>query len=364
MKQIIFILIAIIFLASVDMYLAEKFIWFFNIPNKTLIYISFSSLIIYCLSGVFLRNLSGKLNHFLYTIAATGLGVLLYFLFSNLVFDFINLFVNITPYISGIATISLTFFLSIFGIIHAKTTSINNLEIKIKGLKNNLKIVHLSDIHVGHFRGAKFMNKIVNIVNKLNADLIFITGDFFDSKSGLKAENSEPLSNFNAPAYFVEGNHDNYSGIEKAKAFIKQNNVIILENEVVNIKDIQIIGLKHMSADENTQNFHTKFKKETIKSTLASLNIDKSKPSILLHHSPDGIDYANEAGIDLYLTGHTHSGQLFPINIITSLIFKYNRGLHNYKNTKIFISQGIGTTNPPMRVGTKSEIVQITLKAE
>ena len=102
----------------------------------------------------------------------------------------------------------------------------------------------------------------------------------------------------------------------------------------------------------------------TIKNVLSTLNIFKEKPTVLLHHSPDGIKYANQHGVDLYLAGHTHAGQLFPIKYIANLLFAYNKGLHNFKGTQIFVSQGAGTFGPPMRVGTKSEIALLKLKPE
>ena len=119
-----------------------------------------------------------------------------------------------------------------------------------------------------------------------------------------------------------------------------------------------------MAADSNTFSMHANGKGPTIKSTLASLNLFPGKPTVLLHHSPDGIQYANQHGVDLYLAGHTHAGQLFPIKYLAHLLFDYNKGLHVFKKTRIFVSQGAGTFGPPMRVGTKSEITVLTLKPE
>lgn len=76
---------------------------------------------------------------------------------------------------------------------------------------------------------------------------------------------------------------------------------------------------------------------------------------------PNGVQYAQKEGVDLYLAGHTHAGQIFPFSIIASWIFNYNRGLHEYKDTKIFVSEGVGTFGPPFRIGTKSEIIEIQL---
>ena len=116
-----------------------------------------------------------------------------------------------------------------------------------------------------------------------------------------------------------------------------------------------------MMADSNTYNMHAAGNSSTIKGTLERLQVNKNKPAILLHHSPDGIKYASQYGIDLYLAGHTHAGQLFPIKYIAGLIFEYNKGLHEFNGTKLFVSQGAGTFGPPMRVGTISEMTVIDL---
>ncbi|MFV0590922.1 MAG: hypothetical protein ACK5M7_06020 [Draconibacterium sp.] len=94
------------------------------------------------------------------------------------------------------------------------------------------------------------------------------------------------------------------------------------------------------------------------------LNIFPEQPTVLLHHSPDGIEYANRHGVDLYLAGHTHNGQLFPFNLLVPLFYKYNKGLSDFKGTNIYVSQGAGAFGPPMRVGTISEMPFITLKPE
>jgi len=106
---------------------------------------------------------------------------------------------------------------------------------------------------------------------------------------------------------------------------------------------------------------HARDATETMQEVLSRLSVDKDKPAILLHHSPKGIRYARKQGIDLYLAGHTHGGQLFPLTFIAAMVHTYNKGFHDYQGTRIFVSQGAGTFGPPMRVGTYSEIAVITL---
>jgi len=106
---------------------------------------------------------------------------------------------------------------------------------------------------------------------------------------------------------------------------------------------------------------HAGENKGTIRAVLDTLEIDARLPSVLLHHSPDGIEFAVKKGIDLYLAGHTHGGQLFPVNFINDLLFQFNRGLTNHNGTRIFVSKGAGTFGPPLRVGTRGEITLIEL---
>lgn len=93
------------------------------------------------------------------------------------------------------------------------------------------------------------------------------------------------------------------------------------------------------------------------------MDIDPTLPSILLHHNPVGAKYAAENGINLYLAGHTHAGQIFPATLVAKMMFEYNKGLYKYDdNMQIYVSQGTGTFGPPMRLGTHSELTILHLK--
>ncbi|MBN2663496.1 MAG: metallophosphoesterase [Bacteroidales bacterium] len=362
-KVYLIFIVFIIFFAIVEVFLSSRIIWYFGIESKILINIIVSVFVITVMIGtVTLRNTTGKFYSVFYKITATALGIMIYLISSTIFVELFHLFLKFEPIYFGLIVVFLTIILSIFGIFNAKFTRFTSFSVLIKGIDAETKIAHLSDVHLGHFRGEKFLRKIVYKVNEKNPDFIVITGDLIDGKSGLKPENIKPLSEFKSPVFFVEGNHDNYANINILKQLLRQNNVTVLENEIRNCKNTQIVGLNHLPADEFSTNFHTKHKKLSIKSVISEMNIDKQKPAILLHHSPDGVKYADLAKIDLFLSGHTHAGQLFPINLITKIMFKYNKGLNIYNDTKIFVSQGVGTTNPPMRVGTKSEIALITLK--
>jgi len=154
--------------------------------------------------------------------------------------------------------------------------------------------------------------------------------------------------------YFVTGNHEVYLGVENAKEALESVNVKVLDNEMVDIDGLQIVGIS----------FSKMFGVEDLKQKILGIkNYDPNEASILLYHSPQGIEDAKAAGIDLQLSGHTHKGQMIPFPFITSAIFgKYYYGLTTEGNYSIYTSSGVGTWGPMMRTSGKSEIVVVTLK--
>ena len=232
-------------------------------------------------------------------------------------------------------------------------------------IQETINLVHLTDIHLGLFRGRRFLERIVKKTNDLNPDLILNTGDLFDGRNQLSRQTLEPLSELEAPHYFIDGNHDEYTGVNEIRELLRNLGVQVLENEVVSTNNINIIGLKYMRADGKTFDMHASLDSgPTIKNTLEALEIPDNKANIILHHSPVGINYAQEAGGNLFLAGHTHGGQIIPFNFFTKLAFPFNRGLYDFKQMKVFVSEGLGTFGPPMRLGTKSEVVMIRLIPE
>ena len=263
----------------------------------------------------------------------------------------------------GYLSLGLTALLVCYGLLNASIPQVTRVTIPIKGLTKEVKVVHLTDIHLGHFRGKGHLQKIVEITNELNPDVVFQTGDLFDAKSRLSEDVLTPFKDVKAPHYFVEGNHDKEVGVEQIGRMLKNIRINVLENEIATFGELQIIGLKHMRADKNSFDLHA-IGGETIQDVLSQLPVDTTKPTIMLHHSPNGEVYANDLKIDLLLAGHTHKGQLFPLTFIAKMFFVYNDGLHRYRDLNIYVSEGVGTMYTPMRIGTRSEITFITLVPE
>lgn len=359
---ILFLLIFLAILTSASYYLSKRFNWYFSLEAPKLLFLLFAFVSVFMLAGVLVfSNTTNGFYSILYILAAFLMGFFLYFLLNVLLVDVLRLFTTLSPKTYGFLALSITLLLSLYGIVHARNVQVTKQEIVIKGLTKEVKAMHLTDLHIGHFRGKKYLQRIVDKTNEQEVDVVFITGDLFDGRINLSLETLEPLTQLHVPVFFVEGNHDAYTGVKIIKNYLRQLNVQVLENEVAIWNDIQIVGLNHMLADKNSNNMHAAGRSSTIEETLTKLSINKNIPSILLHHSPDGIQYANQSGIDLYLAGHTHAGQLFPIKYFANMLFKYNKGYHNFNGTQLYVSQGSGTFGPPMRVGTKSEMALLVL---
>lgn len=343
-------------------YVSKKTIFVFGIENTRLVYLGVSLFTIIFLFGFGLfMNAKGELGHTIYRISALTIGVYLFMVFSFLIADGIYLFVKLPPSTFGFIGFGLTLIISVLSYWNASNIRITPINIPMQGLNQEVKAVHLTDIHIGHFRTNGFLQNLIDKTNTQNPDVIFLTGDYLDSKYALNKKYFEPLKQLKAPIYFVDGNHDHATDNDSIVALMRSVDVKVLENEVAHLNGLQIVGLNYMLADRNSLDMHASGDNPTIDETLPRLDIDREKATVLLHHAPNGIKYANKYGIDLYLAGHTHAGQIFPFNFFADMMFEYNRGLHNFKGTNVYVSEGVGTFGPPFRIGTKSEIISLTL---
>lgn len=357
----VFPLLMVSILTGAIAYLSIRFRFFFSLQTAGWMVLLFSVALFGMTSGLFIwSNSKSRVKSVLYRLAAFTMGFLLYLLLSVILIDLLHLVTPMSPVFMGLLSLCLPIVILLIGYSRSFRIQTSHYQIKMDGLEKGLTIAHWSDIHLGHFRGSKFLQQIVDKTNFQNPDFVVITGDLFDGKINMSAQELKPLEDIKTPIFFVHGNHDVYSGLNDVFDVVKKAGVRVLQNECIDYQGLQIIGLNHLRADEQSAGMHTT-QGLTMREVLGDLPIDKNKPSLLLHHSPDGIKYARQHGINLYLSGHTHGGQQFPVTLLNELLFKYNRGLHDYKGTKILVSEGIGTFGPPVRIGTKSEIVMISL---
>lgn len=362
------ILLFIVFLAlftGVNIYVPKRLATLFGIRRKRILYILFAAgAVSLPLSMILHRSLATGLTGIYAIISTTWLGLFWYLLILLLLFEIINIFLHPPAKTSGIVIVTLAALITVYALWNAQSFKVNQVDIPVAGLKEEVKIIHISDVHIDGFRGKGYLEKIVKAANRQKADLVLITGDIIDSSIGLSEEKFSPLKKLEAPVYFSTGNHESYAGRDEALAILTKNNVRILRNEIIKTHNIQLIGLDYMNADQDSFDMHASEEKLMMKEFLPTLDISPDMPTVLMHHSPIGVKYVNRRGINVMLSGHTHNGQLLPFNYIGKLFFPYMQGLYHYKGTYIYVSQGAGTFGPRMRFGTANEITLIRLKKE
>lgn len=221
-------------------------------------------------------------------------------------------------------------------------------------LLKTLRAVQISDVHVSPVLSASRLARIIDRVNALAPDIVFITGDLAsdDTPARELLRMSEVLKQLHPPlgVFACTGNHEYYGGLERTCAAIRAGGVRILEDEAVLVADsFYVIGRKDP----------TSVPRGGTRMPLAEIlaGLDKSRPLILLDHQPIHLEEAAAAGIDLQLSGHTHNGQIFPINLINKGIYELNWGLLKKGPTWFYVTSGAGTWGPPVRLGSTSEIV-------
>ena len=266
-----------------------------------------------------------------------------------------------SPAVFGGAAVALACLYSGYGVWNAYHPRTENVRVRIKNLPpewRGKKIVQLSDVHLGRILGAPFLARLVEKINAQNPEIVFITGDLFDGADGRLDELVRPLNGLKAPlgVYYVTGNHEIYLGVDRALAALKTTPVRVLDDELADLNGLQIIGISY------PERGHSKDIGEVLRKLP---RFSPQKPSILLYHNPTQVEQVKAAGINLQLSGHTHHGQIFPIQFISRLIYgKYYNGLHREGDYAIYASSGAGTWGPTMRTGNHPEIAVIHLEAE
>jgi len=216
-----------------------------------------------------------------------------------------------------------------------------------KSLAKPLRLVMLSDLHLGYHNPKAELHRWVDMINAEKPDYVLIAGDIIDiSVRPLIEENmAEEFKRIQAPVYACLGNHEYYTGEPLAQQFYKDAGINLLRDTCVVVDDLCIIG-----RDDRT-NSHRKAGAKLF------AEADHSKYTIVLDHQPYYLEQAERAGIDFQLSGHTHRGQVWPISWITDYMYECAYGEHQRGNTRYYVSSGMGIWGGKYRIGTQSEYV-------
>lgn len=244
---------------------------------------------------------------------------------------------------------------SVYGFANASWIRVARISIKLPGLPRSWRgrsAALVSDTHLGHVRGYAFISRIVSMVRQLRPDIVFIAGDLYDGTKVEPKHLAAPWMNVSPPfgKFFVTGNHEEFSHPNQYVEALRKCGVCALVNEKTVVDDLQVVGVT----------YGTLTHPERLKSVLRSAALQTDTATILLAHAPHQLSIAEKMGVSLQLSGHTHRGQVFPFTWITSRICRqYTYGLNRHGALTVYTSSGAGTWGPPMRVGSRPEIVLI-----
>lgn len=292
----------------------------------------------------------------LHFIGCSWLVFTLYMTIGLLLFDILKLF-RIKIKHSFWITLAVVSGLLGYGYWNYRNPKIKNIELNTNGkLNKEITIAAVSDIHLGYGTGKEQMKEYVQLINSQNPDIIIIGGDLIDNDIRPVRLNKmqEELNSLKAPSgvFMAPGNHDYFSGIENTRKFLSETQVVLLEDSVAVIEDlgIQIAGRKD------------KRQKDRLPLNKLMQGTDGEKPVILIDHQPYDLQETADNNVYLQFSGHTHRGQIWPLNWLTDNLFEVSHGYVKKGESNIYVSSGLSLWGPPFRIGTESEVVVFRLK--
>ena len=345
---------------------------------RTTYLIAFLFLSLSFIAGRFLERLwISPVTEALVWIGSYWLAAMLYFFLAAILVDLFRLVTSLLPVVPPdihaaanlhrhwilVGTVGLVGLLLLVGHINAAKPRIRELDLTIGkslGADNTLRIVAASDIHLGTIIGRKRFDQIVGIMNSLEPDLVLFPGDIVDEDLGpvIRENLGESLRSVRARygVFAITGNHEYIGGAEEACRYLQDHGISMLRDSTATLPNgVQLVGRQ----DRSSRQFGGQERKP-LESLMAG--IDHGRPIILLDHQPFHLDEAVEAQVDFQLSGHTHHGQLWPLNHITNALYELSWGYLRRGSTHIYVSSGVGTWGPPVRLGNRPEILLITLR--
>lgn len=279
------------------------------------------------------------------------------------VMNLVLLLLRLTPWsmstmVMWAGWISIVAFITTFavGMYNAYSPVVRSYNITIDKPVNGpseMNIVMASDMHFGALSNEGHARRLVERVNALKPDLILLPGDIIDDNLlyYTKTEIPEILKGFQAPVYSSLGNHDRFEkGVDLVDVLNKSHLNVLYDESVVLDNGITLVGRRDHSDLPRTE--------------LGKLleEVDHTHPVIVMDHQPYELDAEQKLGTDLVVSGHTHRGQMAPFSLITHRIFENDWGYLQKGQLHSIVSSGFGFWGSPLRIGTRSEIVQIHVK--
>ena len=331
-------------------------------------------LLIYTAGFIFYRHFPENINQF---IRVMGTSWMLFLLYSGgiwLITDLIYIFTNrirrkswryreqpqrykISSYI---ITILFVVIIMINGHINFLNPVVQQIPISINksgGKLDSIRVAVIGDLHLGWMINREHTKRFVDLIMLQNPDLIVFVGDIIDSNIDpiIEQKMDVELARLKAPlgVFSCTGNHEYRYDAEEKIQLLNDAGITMLRDSAVLVDSLfYIIGREdRVVLDRNS-----------LEEILNEYAVDRSKPLIVLNHTPDNLSEEVDAGIDIALYGHTHHGQAFPGNIATEIVFEVAHGYKKKGNTNLYVTSGIGLVGPQFRIGTVSEIAMLNIR--
>jgi predicted MPP superfamily phosphohydrolase len=326
--------------------------------------------------GQYLESKSTSfLSNALTWIGAFWLGMMTWFFLAAILIDLVRLadhFIHFLPLAwyqhaeetkGTIATvISIIIIVSMFaGFLNAKNIHIKQLTVALDKTKTGttpLRIAAISDMHMGTIIGRQMVAQMVKKINSIHPDLVLMVGDQVDGqpRPAMEMNLGEILETIESKygVYAITGNHEYIGNAETSCAYLEAHGIRMIRDTVVEVAGIYLVGREDRAAKQ-----FANIERKSLAKLVAPL--DKSKPIILMDHTPFHLEEAEQNGIDLQLSGHTHHAQIWPWSFITKRVYEVSWGYKKKGTTHVYVSCGAGTWGPPIRIGNTPEIMDITL---
>lgn len=319
------------------------------------------------------RFVPSGLSNTLTVIGSWWFALMFYLLMAFLVLDILRLFDFRTHWLAAplqsgkigliiAAAVLLTVLAGAWNARHPRVTHYDITIPKPAGDLKNIKVIAVSDVHLGTIIHNGRLLRLVDMINREDPDLVLFGGDTIDEsvQHFVEQNMAESLKQLHPRlgAYAVFGNHEYISGQpEETRYYLEQAGIHVLKDRWVKVADAFYIA----GRDEGGYYQHERGQKRRQSIETILHGTDRSCPILLLQHQPVDLQEAADQGVDLMFCGHTHKGQLFPLHYITRSLFEIDWGYLRKGNLHVIVSSGYGTWGPPIRLGNRPEIVVIDL---
>jgi predicted MPP superfamily phosphohydrolase len=292
----------------------------------------------------------------------TWMGYLFLFLCIGLLFDLGHAFATLLHFnwqLNATLALRATGLLALallgYGFVEARQIQVKEINITTPKLASGrVTIAQISDLHLGIMLGDEFLDRVISKLRELKPDIVVATGDIVDGQGDDFEELARRFHTYTPPlgAYAITGNHEYYAGLEHSLRFLQNAGFTVLRGEAVSSGGITLVGVDDPTAMSSGQ-------PTRLDTGKALASVSANDFVVLLKHQPV-VD--SDTKFDLQLSGHTHGGQIFPFVYLTRLRYRVHTGLTELADGRLlYISRGVGTWGPPIRLFAPPEITLITI---